>query len=143
MGVSRAESPSGRILYFKTERAVALREPDGRETVVRTAPAELRGAALVPDSSGVVLGDGRGIRSISFGTSKLGWLGARGGPSEQLGFSDDGRWLVASGNRIVVLDTTTGDVRHELARADSADARSAPTSLPTSESRIRSTARAH
>lgn len=123
-GPAFSEAASGAIAYMPDADTLVVREPGGRERrLVRPNPADPEGVALVPDGSAILVGDDRGIRRLSLRSATLGWLGARGLPSANLGFTQDGQQLVATGSRVVVLDASTGAVRHQLERAELIDAR--------------------
>jgi hypothetical protein len=118
------EDPSGVVAFLSDAGTLVVRSPDGREKrAVRPPPAELSGAAIVPNGAALLVGDDRGIRRLSLRSAALGWLGARGLPSSNLGYSRDGHWLLATGSRIVLLDAATGTIRHETAHASMLDAR--------------------
>jgi hypothetical protein len=114
-------TPKGRMLVWKDANTLVIREPDGTERKETwSRPVELTGVAVMPDGSGLVIGDGRGIRSLSFARPAFGWLGARGLPSGELQYTDDGRLLLAAGKELVVLEASSGELRHRLAHSNMA-----------------------
>jgi WD40 repeat protein len=122
-GPALARGESGREVFLEDPDTLVVREPSGAERKsLRARSSELGGIALSPTGEGIVVGDGRGIRSLSLRSARLGWLGERGLPNADLDFSADGKTLLAAGPRLVVLDGKSGAVRDQLALPDMLDA---------------------